>query len=160
MREALAQAEEALREGQLPVGAVAVIDGQIVAKGRRFIKSNQLLDHAETAALRQVHENQATYRNRNVCIYTTLEPCAMCFGTIMHSRVSKVVFALADPYGGATDIVDGYKQIRYQVSKPEIIGGVLESEAAELFDRFFRSSEEPFWRDPDNPMVKLVRSLK
>jgi tRNA(adenine34) deaminase len=88
-------------------------------------------------------------------IYTTLEPCTMCFGTILNARIKKVVYSLEDLYGGATCLKRSHMPERHQIGFPHIIGGLLREETKELFKNFFRATKNSYWSShPENPLVK------
>ena len=106
MREAIREAEEAQRGGNLPIGAVIVLDGEIISRGRNSIwsPSPALTRHAEIEALRAVPANLWT-RAREMTLYTTLEPCVMCAGAILLHDIGRLVFGSTDPYGGAGEVL-------------------------------------------------------
>lgn len=155
MRLAMEQAEHALREDELPVGAVVAKAGEILGIGRRSANGNTRLDHGEMMALREAFDRDHRAADE-MTIYTTLEPCAMCFGAILNGRVRRVVYALEDPYGGATKFRLEHMPPRHREKFPEIVGGVLREEARDLFRTFFQTTGKDFWRDhTDNPLVQL-----
>jgi tRNA(adenine34) deaminase len=140
MRHALMLADRAQQQGEVPVGAVLVQDGQIVGEGwNQPIGLQDPSAHAEMVALRAGAQRLANYRVLGTTLYVTLEPCVMCAGAIVHARVSRLVFGAWDPKAGAVSSV-------YDViSNPRLNhrldwqGGVLEAECADLLRRFFRS---------------------
>lgn len=153
MRIALRQAALALSDKLLPVGAIAVLDGTIITESRKRNGDYQL-DHAEQLLIRSVPGDL----RREITIYTTLEPCIMCLGTILHCRVKKVVFALEDPYGGAMNTKTESLPRRQWKRPPEVIGGILRDPALELFKQFFQITDSTFWKNPENPFVKMCLS--
>jgi tRNA(adenine34) deaminase len=138
MRAALRIAEEAGARGEVPVGAVLVLDGEIIAEGcNGTISSSDPTAHAEIVAIRAAAQRLRNYRLNESALYTTLEPCPMCAGAIMHARVARVLFAAPDPKGGASgSVVDLFAERRLN-HHTEVIGGVLAQESAALLREFF-----------------------
>jgi tRNA(adenine34) deaminase len=140
MAEAVAEARRAEAEGEVPVGAIAVADGQIVGAGHnRPIGLRDPTAHAEILAIRAAASALKTYRLTAVSIYVTLEPCVMCVGAMLNARIARVVYGARDDKAGALGSVydigrDGRLNHRF-----EVIGGVMESECAELIREFFRA---------------------
>jgi tRNA(adenine34) deaminase len=138
MRLALEQAAGAQAAGEVPVGAVLVHDGEIVATGaNRPIAANDPTAHAEIEALRAGGRALGSYRLTDTVLYVTLEPCVMCASAIVHARVRRVVFGAWDPRaGGAGSIVDVFTLpgLNHRV---DVFGGVLMEECAEVLKRFF-----------------------
>ena len=140
MRAALAQAELAAAAGEVPVGAVVVIDGEIVAAGHnRSIADTDPSGHAEIIALRAAADGRGNHRLYDATLYVTLEPCVMCVGAIAQARVQRVVFgaydAKAGALGSATDLGDS----RALNHRFEINGGLLAEESGALLKDFFKS---------------------
>lgn len=141
MRQAIALAQRAEIEGEVPVGAVLVLDGQVIGEGwNRPITTSDPTAHAEIMALRDAGSRVANYRLPNTTLYVTLEPCPMCAGAIVHSRVDRVVYGTTDPKGGAAgsvfNLLPSDDRFNHYV-KAE--GGVLAEECANLLRNFFRS---------------------
>jgi tRNA(adenine34) deaminase len=138
MRRALALAERAAAEGEVPVGAVLVKDGAAVAEGwNRPIGACDPTAHAEVETLRAAARALGNYRLPGTTLYVTLEPCAMCAGALIHARVARVVYAAADPKGGAAgSVLDvlGAERLNHRV---QVVGGVLEAESSRLLRSFF-----------------------
>ena len=138
MRRALQQAENAANEEEVPVGAVAVMDNQII--GRAYNQVEMLKDataHAEILLITQVANFLGDWRLDKVDIYVTKEPCAMCAGAMVNSRVNRVIFGMADPRSGACGSaldVTGFKGMLHNV---EVRSGLLEQECQELMREFF-----------------------
>ncbi len=140
MRHALGLAEQAGREGEVPVGAVLVKDDKIVGEGwNRPIQLNDPSAHAEIQALRSAGARIANYRLCDTTLYVTLEPCTMCAGAIMHARVARVVFGTFDPKSGAAGSVFNVLNSNLYNHSVEITAGVLEDQCASLLTDFFRS---------------------
>ena len=140
MREAIAQAQTAGAAGEVPVGAVVVHEGTVVARGaNRTITDCDPTAHAELVALRAAATALGNYRLAGTTLYVTLEPCAMCAGAIVQARVERVVYGAADPKAGAVrthfNIAD-HPQLNHRA---EIVGGVLQEECAALLQSFFAS---------------------
>ena len=138
MREALALAARAAGQGEVPVGAVVVRDGQIIGRGRNApISSDDPTAHAEIGALREAARTLANYRLGGCTLYVTLEPCVMCAGAIMHARVARLVYGAADPKTGACgSVVDLFAESRLN-HHTEVMGGVLAAEAGKQLSEFF-----------------------
>ena len=139
MRSALEEAEAAAARGEVPIGAVAVVDGNIVARsGNRVEERKTVTAHAEVELLHQLENLFQDWRMENVTVYVTKEPCAMCAGAMVNARVERVVFGLPDPRsgcaGGALDIT-GFSGMLHQV---KTTGGILEEECRTLIQDFFR----------------------
>ena len=140
LREALELAREAERGGEVPVGAVLVIDGRVMGRGRNSpISRSDPTAHAEVLALREAAAATGNYRLEGATMYTTLEPCVMCAGALVAARVSRLVF-------GARDLRFGGVRSKFQLAdaevlnhRVEIVEGVLGAECAELMQRFFNS---------------------
>ncbi len=139
MRQALAQAQAAALAGEVPVGAVVVKDGQVIATGRNApVQGHDPTAHAEIVALRAAAQLLGNYRLDGCTLYVTLEPCAMCSGAMLHARVSRVVFGATDPKTGAAGSVlnlFGHAAINHQT---QVQGGVLAHECGALLSAFFR----------------------
>lgn len=140
MRRALELATLAAREGEVPVGAVLVKEGQLIAEGRnRPIADHDPTAHAEIQVLRAAGKAMNNYRLSGTTLYVTLEPCPMCAGAIVHARVERVVFATTDPRTGAAGSVYNLLQSNELNHRCVVEGGVLAGESATLLREFFRS---------------------
>jgi tRNA(adenine34) deaminase len=138
MARALELARQAEAAGEVPVGAVIVRDGAIVAEGwNRPIGSNDPTAHAEIVALRAAGAVLGTYRLTGTTIYVTLEPCAMCASAMVHARVARLVYAAADPRAGAAGSVFNIVQHPSLNHRVECTGGVLAEECSALLRGFF-----------------------
>jgi len=138
MRLALEQAQQAWNLGEVPVGAVVVRDGEVIAVGcNQPIGRHDPTAHAEIVALRAAAEKLGNYRLPGCELYVTLEPCVMCSGAMMHARLAKVVFGAADPKTGACGSVlnlFGQEQLNHHT---EIVGGVMAEECGAMLKNFF-----------------------
>lgn len=142
MKEALAAAEEARAEGEVPVGAVIVSDGRVVARGRnRTEATRQAVAHAELEALRKASGVVGDWRLSGCTLYVTLEPCPMCAFAAVLSRLGRVVFGAADPkFGGCGSVVDvPAAPFNHRLA---VHGGVLADECAALLRKFFLGRRE------------------
>lgn len=142
MREALSLAKEAFSMGEVPVGAVAVWDGKIVGRGinRRETDKNALR-HAEIAAIDEACKNLGGWRLWKCDLYVTLEPCPMCAGAIINSRIRRVIFGASDAKAGSCGSVTDMFSLPYN-HKPEVVSGILERECSELLTEFFTGLRE------------------
>jgi tRNA(adenine34) deaminase len=149
MRQAIAQAHNAWALGEVPVGAVVVKDGQVIATGfNQPIGTHDPTAHAEIMALRAAASIIGNYRLPGCELYVTLEPCAMCSGAMMHARLARVVFGAADPKTGACgSIVDLFSQQKLN-HHTEVTGGVLADECSALLKEFFADRRRLAQRDP------------
>ncbi len=138
MRLALAAAEQAKAVGEVPVGAVVVKDGEVIATGyNRPIGLNDPTHHAEIAALRAASEALGNYRLPGCTLYVTLEPCVMCAGAMMHARLARIVYGASDPKTGACgSIVNLFAEDRLN-HHAEVVGGVLAAECGTMLSSFF-----------------------
>ena len=140
MRRALALAEQAGEEGEVPVGAVLVLDGRIAGQGRnRMIGAADPTAHAEMEAIRAACGTAGNYRLPGAELFVTLEPCAMCAGAIVLARVSRVVFSARDPRAGAAGSVFDVLDSAALNHRCEVQAGLLEQQSAELLRAFFRA---------------------
>ena len=138
MREAISLARAAECLGEVPVGAVVVCDGEIVGRGFNSpIGENDPTAHAEIAALRDAARNLGNYRLPGCELFVTLEPCAMCAGTIMHARIARVVYAARDPKTGVHGSVVDLFAVERLNHHTEVAGGVLENECSAMLSGFF-----------------------
>jgi len=139
MAVALDEARAAAAAGEVPIGAVAVQDGQIIARGQnRVLRDNDPTAHAEIVALRAAAAALKNYRLNGVALYVTLEPCSMCAGAIIHARLDRLVYGAADPKAGACGSVLSvlnHPQLNHQIV---VESGLRAEESAELLRSFFR----------------------
>ena len=140
MRRALELAQRAQEEGEVPVGAVVVLEEKILGEGwNRPIAACDPTAHAEIQAMRAASSALSNYRLPGATLYVTLEPCVMCAGAMFHARIGRVVFGASDPKTGAAgSIVDLFKNEKLN-HQAQIHGGVLASECGALLSRFFAS---------------------
>jgi tRNA(adenine34) deaminase len=140
MRHALSLARRAQEEGEVPVGAVVVLDERIVAEGwNRPISASDPSAHAEIQAMRAAATARKNYRLVGATLYVTLEPCAMCVGAMFHARIRRVVFGAADPKTGAAGSTVNLFEERRLNHHALVQGGVLAAECGALLSAFFAS---------------------
>jgi tRNA(adenine34) deaminase len=133
MREALREAEQAVREGERPIGAVVVKHGEIIGRGHaRHVGENSKLAHAEMGALAAAAGRLIAAHGDGCAIYTTVEPCVMCLGAIVMSDIHHVIFALADRWIAPARMLE-IPYVRRHIET--YVGGVLKAESAALFER-------------------------
>ncbi|MDB4056802.1 tRNA adenosine(34) deaminase TadA [Candidatus Thioglobus sp.] len=137
---ALEQARKAEEEGEVPVGAVLVKDGLLIAKAHNQpISTNDPTAHAEIQLIRAAGEELKNYRLTGTSLYVTLEPCAMCLGAIMHARVERIVFGAYDPKTGVCGSSENLMDAKCFNHKINLVSGVLENESKQLLKNFFNS---------------------
>lgn len=142
MEEALLLAKQSFDEGEVPVGAVVVKDGEIVGRGRnRRENGKNALLHAEISAIDEACRNLGGWRLWQCEMYVTLEPCPMCAGAIINSRIKKVTFGAYDKKAGSFGSVVDFNDLPYN-HKPQIEGGTDEKECSELLSLFFEQLRE------------------
>jgi tRNA(adenine34) deaminase len=143
MEAALAEARNAGKAREVPIGAVVVCDGVILASGQNSVlRDNDPTAHAEIVALRHAATAIGNYRLNGCTLYVTLEPCAMCAGAMIHARLDRLVFAAADPKAGAAGsvlVVLNHPRLNHQMLVEQ---GVLGDESAELLRGFFRERRQ------------------
>lgn len=140
MGQALDLARNAEAHGEVPVGAVLVASGQVIAAGRNSpIESSDPTAHAEIQALRIAARELKNYRLPDTTLYVTLEPCAMCAGAIVHARVARVVYGCADPRGGAAGTVFNVLDCAELNHRVSVTSGVRADECKALLQAFFRT---------------------
>ncbi|MDD2942519.1 MAG: tRNA adenosine(34) deaminase TadA [bacterium] len=143
MREALQLAESAATKGEVPVGAVVVVAGEIIARAHNEVEAAfDATAHAEVLALRRAGEVRHGWRLNEATLYVTLEPCTMCAGAILNARVGRVVFAAHDKRAGAAGSIYNLLELGGKVHPgtnqlPEIVTGICAQESEELLARFF-----------------------
>ncbi|MES2913118.1 MAG: tRNA adenosine(34) deaminase TadA [Pseudomonadota bacterium] len=139
MQQALAQAREAAAAGEVPVGAVLVRNGEVIATGRNApIDGHDPTAHAEIVALRAAAQKLGNYRLEDCDLYVTLEPCAMCAGAMLHARLKQVVYGAADPKTGAAgSVVNLFAESKLN-HQTKVTGGVLAEESSALLQDFFQ----------------------
>ena len=140
MLEALKEAEKSANFDEVPVGAVIVKDGKIIARGHNLReRNNDPTAHAEIVAIRKACKKLQSWRLEGCTIYVTIEPCSMCAGTLLWTRIKRIVYGASDPKGGALGSSYNLFEVKNINHKVEITRGILENRCAELMTSFFRS---------------------
>lgn len=144
MQMAVETARDALAVGEIPIGAIIVLDGQVLARAhnRREVWQDPTA-HAEVIAIREAATRQGTWRLNGATLYVTIEPCAMCAGAIILSRISRLVFGAMDPKAGACGSLFDLPAERRLNHQATVQGGVLEQECQRLIQDFFRCLRSP-----------------
>jgi tRNA(adenine34) deaminase len=139
MQAALAEARTAASAGEVPIGAIVVREGMVIAGGQnRVLRDIDPTAHAEIVAMRAAAQALGNYRLNGCTLYVTLEPCAMCAGAMIHARLDRLVFAAADPKAGAAGSVISvvnHPRLNHQM---QVEQGILADESSELLKGFFR----------------------
>ncbi len=148
MEKALDEAKKSLNAGEFPVGCVIVHNNTVIASGQRISTKSSVneLDHAEIIALRKFSELKNSCDLNKVALFSTLEPCLMCYGAIIISGIKKIVYAYEDVMGGGTDCEIATLKILYKQSRISIVPGILREKSKNIFKNFFS--------DPNNKYLK------
>lgn len=139
MRAALDEARKGFKKNEVPVGAVAVADGKIIARAHNLRES--LVDptaHAEILAIKKAAKRSGGWRLNNVTLYTTLEPCPMCAGAIVHSRVKELVYGADDPKAGACGSIMNVVSSGHLNHRVKVTSGIMKAECSEILRKFFK----------------------
>ena len=139
MREALAEAEAAREDGEVPVGAIVVFGTEVIGRGRNaVIRLSDPTAHAEIIALRNGASAVGNYRLTGATMYSTIEPCAMCAGALVHARIERLVYGAKDPKAGAVETHFGICTTDFLNHQVIVEGGILEGECRRVLQSFFR----------------------
>jgi tRNA(adenine34) deaminase len=139
MRLAIEEAKKAEKIGEVPIGAVIVKDGAVIARAHNLRETQQRsIAHAEVLAIDEACKAIGSWRLEEATLYVTLEPCAMCAGAIVLSRVKRVVFGASDPKGGCAGTLMNLLQEKRFNHQVEIVSGVLQEECSQILSEFFR----------------------
>src|SRR5262245_12780939 len=140
MRAALTQAAEAARAGEVPVGAVVVLDDAIVGSGHNQpIGTHDPTAHAEIVALRAAAQAAGNYRLTGATLYVTIEPCLMCVGAMIHARIGTLVFGATEPKAGAIESTQRAHEHPALNHRLVVVSGVLARECSEIVSQFFKA---------------------
>jgi tRNA(Arg) A34 adenosine deaminase TadA len=152
LRAAVAEADDAEANGEVPVGAVVVHENKIIGRGQnRVLRDSDPTAHAEIVALREAGITLKNYRLEDCTLYATLEPCAMCAGAILHARIARLVYAAPDPKAGACGSVLSVLNHPQLNHKVEVTAGLLAEECGRMLTNFFlkRRGKSPLDALPD-----------
>ena len=150
MLEALEQARQALAAGEFPVGCVIVHGNKILVSGAREGTTGENLnevDHAEMVALRRLSRLEQKFKMQDVAVFSTLEPCLMCYGALLISGVGKIVFAYEDAMGGGTGCDRTHLAPLYKNNRVKIKSGVLRNESLEILKSYFSQARNSYLKD-------------
>ena len=139
MKTALAEAEKGFKMEEVPVGAVVVSDGKVIARAHNLRES--LVDptaHAEILALKKAGKKLGGWRLNSATLYTTLEPCPMCAGAVVHSRIKELVYGADDPKAGACGSIMNVVSSGHLNHKVKVVPGVMKKECSDILKRFFK----------------------
>ena len=138
MEEALMEAKKALEKGEVPIGAVVVLGEYIIGRGyNQPISKNDPTAHAEIMALRDASMKLKNYRLKDTLVYSTLEPCLMCAGALVHARIKKLFYSASDPKSGVIENNGSLMQSEFLNHKISYEGGILKEESSKLLKNFF-----------------------
>ena len=143
MQHAIVEAQQAATEGEVPVGAIVVHNGEIIGRGQnRVIRDSDPTAHCEIVALRQAAQHLRNYRLTGCDLYVTLEPCSMCAGAILHARIARLIYAAPDSKAGACGSVLSvlnHPQLNHRVA---VTAGLLADDCSSMLTGFFRSRRQ------------------
>tara|TARA_B100000029_G_scaffold507407_1_gene591939 strand:- start:1288 stop:1737 length:450 start_codon:yes stop_codon:yes gene_type:complete len=138
MEEALIEAKKALKKGEVPIGAIVVFGEDIIGRGyNQSITKNDPTAHAEIMALRDAAKNLKNYRLKDTLVYSTLEPCLMCAGALVHARIRKLIYAASDPKSGVIESNGNLMQSAFLNHKISYERGILKEDSSEILRNFF-----------------------
>ncbi|MCF3641840.1 nucleoside deaminase [Rhizobium sp. TRM95111] len=156
MGHALGEARAALAEGVFPVGAVLAAGSRVLGRARKTMASNHL-GHAEMNLFQAVFAGRYSFGHADgLTLYTTLEPCIMCFGTLLHLPIARLVYAMEDGYGGCAAVALANPPPRHAARVLDVSGGVCREEARALFAAFLLTTGESFWRKGGAPELQAA----
>jgi len=139
MRYALNRAIEAGERGEVPVGAIVVVDGEIVSEGyNQPIATNDPTAHAEIVAIRRAAAQRGNYRLAGASLYVTIEPCQMCVGAMVHARIARLIYGAPEPKAGAIESAMRAHEHPSLNHRMDVTAGVLAAESREVMQAFFR----------------------
>lgn len=145
MREALLEARKAEDLGEVPIGAVALLDGKVIGRGHnRSICLHDPTAHAEIVALRHAARNLSNYRIPGSALVVTIEPCIMCIGAMIQARIETLIYGASDPKAGAAHSCFRIEDARFLNHIFHVESGILEDECGSILKDFFRNRRIPF----------------
>ena len=146
MREALALAAQAAQAGEVPVGAVVVLDGRVIGRGHNQpVSSHDPTAHAEVVALRDAARQAENYRLPGATLYVTIEPCLMCVGALVHARIGTLVYGATEPKAGAVESTQRAHEHPALNHRIVVIAGVLAVECRDVMRKFFEERRQEFF---------------
>jgi tRNA(adenine34) deaminase len=144
MDAALAQAALAREAGEVPIGAVVAVEGEIVARGfNQPIRAGDPTAHAEIVALREAAKQVGNYRLTGATLCVTIEPCLMCVGALVHARIATLVYGAAEPKSGAIGSIVSAGELPGLNHRFTVVSGVREAECRQMMQEFFREKRSP-----------------
>ncbi len=161
MKKAVKEAEAALADGEFPAGCVMVANGQIVCRGHRKNSGEQRcneIDHAEIITLRRLLDETPEFDCSTITVYSTMEPCLMCYSTMLLSGIRAFVWGYEDVMGGGTNLLLSQLNPLYAEMKVKLTGSVLRDQSLQLFQQFFQIY--PYWQDSLLSRYTLAQPLK
>lgn len=152
MRQCLALAEQAEKNDEVPVGALVTLNGEIIAEAANAsVGCCDPTAHAEILAMRAAATHLGNYRLPGCTLYTTVEPCLMCTGTLLHARIERLVYGASEPRGGAiSSIPDLLTQMRH-LHKVDVVAGIMAPECRNLIQAFFKKRRSSAGKSRSNP---------
>jgi len=149
MRYALNRAIEAGERGEVPVGAIVVVDGEVIAEGfNQPIATNDPTAHAEIVAIRRAAALLGNYRLTDASLYVTIEPCQMCVGAMIHARIARLIYGAQEPKAGAIESAMRAHEHSSLNHRIEVTGGVLAEESRRLMQAFFQERRQASRPEP------------
>lgn len=143
MKAAISEAKKAAKRDEVPVGAVIVLDGEIIARGgNRKEEKGSAVYHAEVEAINKATKKLGTWHLDGADIYVTLEPCAMCAGALINSRVANIYFGAYDEKAGCCGTLYNLPEDRRFNHRPKVMGGIMKEECAQMLSDFFRAKRQ------------------
>lgn len=140
---AIKEAEKSAALDEVPVGAIIVKDNKVIARGHNLReKSNDPTSHAEINAIRKACKKLGSWRLEDCTIYVTIEPCSMCAGTLLWTRIKKIVYGASDLKGGALGSSFSLFEVKNINHHPEIVGGILQEECGKMMSSFFKEKRK------------------
>lgn len=150
MKQALAQAQAAFSDGEFPVGCILVHQDRVVVTGRRTGTAGERVnevDHAEMVALRRLAEMKTRFAPGSITLFSTLEPCLMCYGATILSGIRTIVYALEDVMGGGTGCDLSTLNPLYRHAEVSVVPHILRSESAALLKAYYQNPENAYWKN-------------
>lgn len=140
---AIKEAEKSASLDEVPVGAIIVKDNKVIARGHNLReKSNDPTSHAEINAIRKACKKLGSWRLENCTIYVTIEPCSMCAGTLLWTRIKRIVYGAPDLKGGALESSFNLFEVKNINHHPEAVGGILQEECGKMMSGFFKEKRK------------------